>query len=80
MIWNNDPRSQLTDPQYLTLLAATGVCVRMDSTSRAQDSIFTECLCLWRTCSDEEVYLHDYVSSEEVRQGLAHYFAFYLFR
>ena len=42
---------------------------------RALDNIFTERL--WRTVKYEEVYLHDYDSPREARQGLTRYFDFY---
>ena len=37
--------------------------------------IFTERL--WRTVKYEEVYLHDYASPREARQGLTTFFQFY---
>ncbi len=39
------------------------------------DNIFTERL--WRTIKYEEVYLHDYATPREARQGLTRYFDFY---
>ena len=47
----------------------------MDGKGRATDNIFVERL--WRTVKYEEVYLHDYGSPREARQGLARYFEFY---
>lgn len=51
----------------------------MDGKGRATDNIFVERL-LWRTVKYEEVYLHDYGSPREARQGLSRYFEFYNYR
>ena len=47
----------------------------MDGRGRALDNEFVERL--WRTVKYEEVYLRDYGSPREARQGLSEYFAFY---
>jgi putative transposase len=47
----------------------------MDGKGRALDNIFTQRL--WRTVKYEEVYLHEYTSPREARQGLTRYFEFY---
>ncbi len=75
VIWNSDQGSHFTSPQYLQLLSAAGVQISMDGKGRALDNVFTERL--WRTVKYEEVYLHDYRSPKEARQGLARYLAFY---
>jgi putative transposase len=46
-----------------------------DGRSRALDNIFTERL--WRSVKYEEVYLHDYETPCQARQGLASYLTFY---
>ena len=46
-----------------------------DGKGRATDNIFVERL--WRTVKYEEVYLHDYQTPREARQGLSRYFEFY---
>jgi len=74
-IWNSDQGSHFTSPQYLDLLTAAGVRISMDGKGRALDNIFTERL--WRTVKYEEVYLHEYASPREARQGLGHYLEFY---
>jgi putative transposase len=74
-IWNSDQGSHFTSPQYTQLLTAAGVQIRMDSTGRALDNVFTERL--WRTVKYEEVYLHDYASPREARIGLSTYLPFY---
>lgn len=74
-IWNSDQGSHFTSPQYVTRLQAAQVQISMDGKGRALDNIFTERL--WRTVKYEEVYLHEYASPREARQGLAAYFQRY---
>ncbi len=74
-IWNSDQGSHFTSQQYLERLHAAQVQISMDGRGRALDNIFTERL--WRSVKYEEVYLHDYATPREARQGLTHYFQFY---
>lgn len=74
-ILNSDQGSQFTSPRYTEKLLAAGVQISMDGRGRVLDNIFTERL--WRTVKYEEVYLHDYDSPREARQGLRRYFDFY---
>jgi putative transposase len=75
MIWNSDQGSHFTSPQYTDRLLAAGVRISMDGKGRAIDNIFTERL--WRTIKYEDVYLRDYVSPRETRQGIDRYLNFY---
>jgi putative transposase len=75
MIWNSDQGSHFTSPQYTDKLLAAGIQISMDGKGRAIDNIFTERL--WRTIKYEDVYLNDYVSPREARQGIDQYLAFY---
>ena len=74
-ICNSDQGSHFTSPQYTQLLLAHDVRISMDSKGRALDNIFTERL--WRTLKYEEVYLKDYQSPREAREGLRDYLRFY---
>jgi putative transposase len=74
-IWNSDQGSHFTSPQYTDLLLGAKVRISMDSRGRALDNIFVERL--WRSVKYEEVYLHDYATPREARQGLTRYFQFY---
>ena len=47
----------------------------MVSLGRALDNVFTERL--WRTIKYEEVYLNEYASPREAREGLRAYLSFY---
>ena len=74
-ICNSDQGSQFTSPQYTQLLLAHEVRISMDGRGRALDNIFTERL--WRTIKQKEVYLNDYATPREARQGLSAYLRFY---
>ena len=74
-IFNSDQGSHFTSPQYIGLLQNAGVQISMDGRGRALDNIVTERL--WRTVKYEEIYLHDYDTPREARQGLTRYFQFY---
>ena len=74
-ICNSDQGSQFTSPQYTELLKAHEVRISMDSKGRALDNIFTERL--WRTIKYEEVYLKEYTSPREAREGLTAYLRYY---
>jgi putative transposase len=74
-IWNSDQGSHFTSPQYTDLLHAAQVQISMDGRGRALDNIFVERL--WRSVKYEEVYLHEYATPREARQGLTRYFEFY---
>ena len=74
-IWNTDQGSHFTSPQVTEPLQARGVRISTDGKGRALDNIFTERL--WRSVKYEEVYLSDYQSPREAREGIARYFYFY---
>lgn len=74
-IWNTDQGSHFTSPQVTQPLLDAGVQISMDGKGRATDNIFTERF--WRSLKYEEVYLADYGSPREARQGIARYITFY---
>lgn len=74
-IWNTDQGSQFTSPQLTALLQEAGAQISMDGKGRAFDNIFTERF--WRSLKYENIYLHDYGSPREARQGIADYIEFY---
>ena len=47
----------------------------MDGCKRALDNIFVERF--WRSLKYEDIYLKDYQTMEELKQGLTRYFEFY---
>jgi len=75
VICNSDQGSHFTSPQYLDRLRHAEVQISMDGRGRALDNIFTERL--WRSVKYEEVYLNEYLTPREARQGLSRYFQFY---
>jgi putative transposase len=75
VIVNSDQGSHFTSPQYTQLLKAHAVQISMDGKGRALDNIFTERL--WRTVKYENIYLQDYSSPREARQGIREYLTFY---
>lgn len=74
-IWNSDQGSHFTSPQYTRRLLDANIRISMDGRGRAIDNIFTERF--WRSVKYEEVYLHDYQSPRQARNGLAAYLTFY---
>jgi putative transposase len=74
-IWNTDQGSHFTSPQVTQPLLAAGVQISMDGKGRATDNIFTERF--WRSLKYEEIYLADYGSPRDARQGIAGYIGFY---
>lgn len=74
-IVNSDQGSQFTSPSYIALLQSAGARISMDGKGRATDNIFTERL--WRSLKYEEVYLHEYASPRQAREGIRKYLDFY---
>ncbi len=74
-IFNSDQRSQFTSTEFTGLLETSGIRISMDSRGRVWDNIFVERL--WRTVKYEEVYLKNYSTVKEAKDGLARYFHFY---
>lgn len=74
-IFNSDQGCQYTSEDFTDVLKAQGILISMDGKGRALDNIFVERL--WRTVKYEEVYLKDYGSVKEARDGLSSFFKFY---
>ncbi|HEY6071972.1 MAG TPA: IS3 family transposase [Anaerolineales bacterium] len=74
-IFNSDQGSHFTSPKYTRKLLEAQVQISMDGRGRAMDNVFTERL--WRSVKYEEVYLKDYASPREARQGIGRYLTFY---
>ena len=74
-IFNSDQGAQFTSVDFTGRLAAAGIRISMDGRGRALDNIFVERL--WRTVKYEEVYLKDYGTPGEARQGLEEFFQLY---
>ena len=74
-IMNTDQGSQFTSVAVLTALQDAKIALSMDGKGAWRDNVFVERL--WRTITDEEVYLRAYRSVSEARRGLDRYLAFY---
>ena len=74
-ILHTDQGSPFTSVAFLTALQDAKVAISMDGKGAWRDNIFVERL--WRTITDEEVYLRAYRSVSEARRGLCRYLAFY---
>jgi len=74
-IFNSDQGSQFTSLEFTERLEQQDIRISMDGRGRVYDNIFVERL--WRSVKYEEVYLHQYQTVSEARNGLARYFLFY---
>jgi putative transposase len=74
-IFNSDQGGQYTSDDFIDVLKAHDIRISMDGRGRLYDNIFVERL--WRTVKYEEVYIHDYLSVPEAREGLSDFFCFY---
>jgi len=77
-IINSDQGVQFTSVNYLSLWNPETTKISMDGRGRCMDNIFTERL--WRSVKYDEVYLHDYDSVLDAKDGLTRYFDTYNFR
>lgn len=74
-IFNTDQGVQFTSTAFTSMLEKSSVQISMDGKGRALDNIFVERL--WRSLKYEDIYLKDYLSVKEARQGIGKYFYFY---
>lgn len=74
-IFNTDQGVQFTSLAFTQTLLAMKIEISMDGRGRALDNIFVERL--WRTVKYENIYMNDYQTVPELRQGLERYFEFY---
>ena len=74
-IFNSDQGVQFTSPRHTGILEAAGILISMDGKGRAIDNIFVERL--WRSLKYEEVYLKDYETVKEAKDGIKRYFDYY---
>ena len=74
-IFNSDQGSQFTSLDFINQLKQKNIQISMDGRGRAMDNIFNKRL--WRSVKYEEVYLKDYQSVPEAKQGINDYMTFY---
>lgn len=77
-IFNTDQGSQFTSKAFTEMVTSNQIKMSMDSRGRALDNIFIERF--WRSLKYEDVYLRDYRSLTDLREGLNNYFEFYNYR
>ena len=75
LIFNTDQGAQFTSRAYTSLLLEAGVSISMDGRGRALDNVYVERL--WRSVKYEEVYLKEYETVSDLREGLGKYFWYY---
>jgi putative transposase len=74
-IFNTDQGVQFTSKDFTDRLLRSAIRISWDGGGRALDNVFVERL--WRSVKYEEVYLKDYQTVSEARNGLKDYFRFY---
>lgn len=74
-IINSDQGSQYTSKAYTETLKKQGIEISMSGKGRCWDNIFVERL--WRSFKHEEVYIKNYSTCKEAKDGAEWYFNFY---
>ncbi len=74
-LFNTDQGCQFTSDCWTSVLHEYGVAISMDGKNRALDNIFVERL--WRSLKYEDIYIKQYESVRELKDGVARYFRFY---
>lgn len=74
-IFNMDQGSQFTSKDFTQQLLDKNIRISMDGRGRVFDNIFIERL--WRTVKYENIYVQEYRTITDVRNGLKDYFEFY---
>ena len=74
-IFNTDQGVQFTCRDFTDRLRSAQIRISWDGRGRALDNIFVERL--WRSVKYEEVYIKDYQTVSDARNGLSQYFQFY---
>jgi putative transposase len=77
-IFNTDQGSQFTSSLWIDELKKHHISISMDGKGRYLDNIFVERL--WRSVKCECIYLHDFQSIKQMREGLTDYFQYYNFK
>lgn len=72
---NSDQGSQYTSKAYVEILKRNDIAISMSGKGRCWDNIFVERL--WRSFKHEEVYLKNYTTGKEAKEGIDWYFNFY---
>ena len=71
-IFNTDQGSQFSSKDFTQVLIKNKVRISMDGRGRVFDNIFIERL--WRTVKYDNIYVHEYETIKDVREGLKKFF------
>lgn len=74
-IINTDQGSQFTTADWISIVETTGIRISMDGKGRATDNIYIERW--WNSFKHEQLYLQQYATMRELREGIAAYVQFY---
>lgn len=74
-IFNTDQGSEFTSDKFTEVLKKHKIRISMDSKGRALDNIYIERL--WRSVKYEDIYLNNYETMNELKDGIKRYFKFY---
>jgi putative transposase len=74
-IVNTDQGCQYTSLAFTSVLMEHGIEISMDGVNRALDNIYIERF--WRSLKYEDIYIRDYRTMTELKEGLSRYFRFY---
>lgn len=74
-IFNSDQGSQFTSNRFLEVLKREHIQISMDGRGQALDNIY--CERTWKTLKYEHIFLHDYSTMTELRDGLAWFIGFF---
>ena len=74
-IFNTDQGSQFTSDEFTQVLKDHGIAISMDGKGRWMDNVFIERL--WRSLKYECVYLYDFQTGSQARDGIGRWIDFY---
>jgi len=74
-IFNSDQGSQFTSDVFIAVLVENKIEISMDGVNRALDNIYIERF--WRTLKYEDIFLNDYQTMLELKEGVKRYMDFY---
>jgi len=74
-IFNTDQGSQFTSEAFVDVLESWGIAISMDGVNRALDNIYIERF--WRTLKYEDIFIKDYESMADLKEGIKRYVKFY---
>lgn len=74
-IFNTDQGAQFTSKEFVDVIQRNGILFSMAWQAQSLDNIFVERF--WRSVKYEDVYIRDYQTINEAREGIGKYIDFY---